>query len=52
LKIGDTLYELRAARVTDEAELESFSKGLEAKYDFEASPEQRDQAWIFRLGPR
>ena len=52
LRIGDRLYELRAVPVTDEAELESFSQGLEAKYDFEASPEQRDQARIFRLDPR
>jgi hypothetical protein len=52
LQIGDTIYELRAGRVTDEAELESFRKALEAKYDFEVSPEQRDRAWIFRLDPR
>ena len=52
LGIAEEVYELRAVRVTDEAELEVFSKALEAKYEFEATPEQKDSAWIFRLDAR
>ena len=52
LRIGAAVYELRAERVTGEDELAGFSKALEAKYDFDVTPEQRDRAWIFRLDPR
>ena len=52
LRIRDTVYELRAERIEDEKALELFSHALKDKYDFEASPEQRDRAWIFRLDSR
>ena len=52
LQVRDSVYELRAERVTDQTELDRFTEALVAKYDFEVSPEQRDQAWIFRLEPR
>ncbi len=52
LGVAEKLYELRAERVTDTSELDRFAAALEAKYDFEVTPEQRDEAWIFRLDPR
>lgn len=52
LRISDTLYELRAVRVEDEAEIEQALTAMQGKYDFEPSQDQRAAAWLFRLGPR
>jgi hypothetical protein len=52
LKIGDVLYELRAARTDDPAEMEAFLAGAKRKYDFEPNEEQRANASLIRLEPR
>ena len=52
LRIGDTIYELRAVRVEDDAEGERFVEALTRKYDWEPSAEERENAWLFRLTPR
>lgn len=52
LRVGKTIYELRAVRVEDQAEIDLLLQGLKRKYEFEPSPEQRRQAWLFRLDPR
>ncbi len=53
IRLGDTLYERRMVRVTDEAEFGEARLALEAKY--EIAPEDRDPErtiWIYRLDPR
>ncbi|MDJ0786057.1 MAG: hypothetical protein QNK05_04575 [Myxococcota bacterium] len=52
LRVGDTLYELRAVPVTDEAELDALVAAIGAKYDFEPDPEDRARARPFRLEAR
>ncbi len=52
LRVGDTIYELRAVRVPIETEGDRFLAALKHKYDWEPSGEERDAAWLFRLDPR
>lgn len=52
LRVGDTLYELRAVRVSNETDGERFIEALTRKYDWEPSGRERDEAWLFRLDPR
>jgi len=52
LKIGESVYELRAVRVEDAVEIEACLAALKRKYDFEPKPEQRSSAAVFRLEPR
>ncbi len=52
LRVGDTIYELRAVRVEDETESQSFVQALKRKYDWEPSTQERERAWLFRLNPR
>jgi hypothetical protein len=52
LRVGDTLYELRAVRVEDEAERERFLAALERKYDWQPEGNEGEDAWLFRLDPR
>ncbi len=52
LRVGDTIYELRAVRVDDDAEGERFLQALKRKYDWEPSTRERENATLFRLNPR
>ncbi|MEE8520135.1 MAG: nitroreductase/quinone reductase family protein [Gemmatimonadota bacterium] len=52
LRIGGTLYELHAVRVSNETHSERFLEALKRKYDWEPSVRERDEAWLFRLDPR
>ncbi len=52
LRVGGTIYELRAARVSNETHSERFLEALKRKYDWEPSVRERDEAWLFRLDPR
>ncbi len=52
LRVGDTIYELRAVRVADDEERERFLAALKRKYDWKPEPEQSEEAWLFRLEPR
>ncbi len=52
LRVGDTIYELRAVRVEDEAEGERFIEALKRKYGWEPSTPEREDALLFRLDPR
>ncbi len=52
LRVGDTIYELRAVRVEDDAESVRFVEALSRKYDWEPSGREREDAWLFRLIPR
>lgn len=52
LRVGNILYELRAVRVDDDAERESFLSALERKYDWQPDGNEGENAWLFRLDPR
>ena len=52
LKIGDALYELRAERVTEQAEFDAFAAVYEGKYGNEPRNGNVDEAYLFRLLPR
>ncbi len=52
LKIGDSIFELRAVRTDREAEIDAFLAAVQKKYDFEPEPDQRSEATVFRLEPR
>ena len=52
LKLEEHLYELRAVRTDEPAELAAFLAALKRKYDFEPEPEQTASAALFRLEPR
>ena len=52
LRVGGTIYELRAIRVSNETHSERFLEALKRKYDWEPSVRERDEAWLFRLDPR
>ncbi len=60
LRIGTTLYDVIATRVTDTAELEAFLDGLAEKYeiseaqlsDFQTPSDERPSAVLFRLDSR
>lgn len=53
IRLGDTVYERRMVRVSDDAEFGEARLALEAKYDI--ATEDRDPErtiWIYRLDPR
>jgi hypothetical protein len=53
LRIHDDLYELRAERVIDEAELTTARAALEQKYELKAADmDPNREIWLFRLTPR
>lgn len=53
LRVGKTLYELRAVRVDDDAgERGRFLAALKRKYDYSPDAEDSSQAWLYRLEPR
>ncbi len=52
LRVCDTIYELRAVRVDDDAERARFLQALKRKYDWEPSTRERENAMLFRLNPR
>jgi len=52
LRVGETLYELRAVRVDDDQSREIFLEALARKYDWEPDGEEAETAWLFRLDPR
>ncbi len=52
LRVGDTIYELTAARVETQDEFDRFSDAYEEKYDRRPRNEKVDEAYLFRLGSR
>ncbi len=52
LRVGETLYELRAERVTTAEEFARFSNAYEKKYDRRPRNENVAEAYLFRLLPR
>lgn len=56
LRIGDSVYDMRAARVTDEAELRRIVPLLLAKYSMarwtmDPDPAANPDTWYFRMAP-
>lgn len=52
LRVNDSIYELAAARVVDQAEFDRFSDAYEKKYERRPRNENTAEAYLFRLGPR
>jgi hypothetical protein len=49
LLVEDTLYDLRAERVTSKEEVAAFSQAWLAQSTFRRDPEGYDEVWIYRL---
>ena len=52
LRIGHSLYALRAVRVLDPAELARVEAAYAAKYDMKSQDTKPGEAWVFRLDRR
>ena len=52
LRIDGVLYELRAERVTDGAEIAAFGKAWTSQSMFRRDPTELDEVWIYRLSSR
>lgn len=52
LRIGETIYEMRAEVTRDPADREAFLAAARTKYDWEPEADETDDAILFRLGPR
>ena len=52
LRIEDALYELRAERVTDAAELDAFGAAWTDQSFFRRDPRKLDEVWVYRLAAR
>lgn len=52
LRIEDTIYELRAERVSDEAEIARFAPAWTDQSSFRRDPRELEQLWLYVLRPR
>jgi hypothetical protein len=52
LRMDGVLYELRAERVTDAAEISTFGKAWTSQSFFRRDPAELDEVWIYRLVAR
>lgn len=52
LRVDGHIYELRAERVTDRAEIERFGKAWTDQSFFRRDPTELEEAWIYRLAAR
>lgn len=52
LRVGETIYELRAARVATQEEFDRFSDAYERKYGRRPRNENVAEAYLFRLAAR
>jgi len=52
LRAGESIYELSAARVTEQAEFDRFSRAYEAKYGLPPRNGDVGEAHLYRLSPR
>lgn len=52
LRVGDAIYDLTAARVTEQAELDRFSDAYERKYDRRPRNEKIAEVYLYRLTAR
>jgi hypothetical protein len=52
LRVGDAIYELSAARVTEQAEFDRFADAYERKYDRRPRNETIAEVYLYRLASR
>jgi hypothetical protein len=52
LRISDSIYPLRAERVTDPAEITEFGKAWTSHSMFHRDPDQLEEVWIYRFAAR
>lgn len=52
LRIAGAIYELRAERVTDSAEIEAFGEAWTGQSFFRRDPRDYEEVWIYRLVAR
>jgi len=52
VRVGETIYELAAARVQDQGEFDRFADAYEKKYGRRPRNENVGEAYLFRLGSR
>jgi hypothetical protein len=52
LRVGESIYELAAVRVEDQATFDRFSDAYEKKYGNRPRNESVVEAYLFRLGAR
>ena len=52
LRMDGVLYDLRAERVTDPAEIAAFGKAWTGQSMFRRDPAKLDEVWLYRLIPR
>lgn len=52
LRLAGVLYDLRANRVTDSAEIAAFAEAWTSQSLFRRDPAQLDEVWLYRLAPR
>jgi hypothetical protein len=52
LRVDETLYELKAERVTDPAEVAVFAEAWTSQSVFRRDPRELDRVWLHRLVPR
>ena len=52
IRINDTIYPMRAARVTDQDKIRQFAAVWASRSMFQRDPMQFDEVWLYRLAPR
>jgi hypothetical protein len=52
LRVSDSIYEMRAELVENDADREAVLAAMKKKYDFEPTPEQQGEALLFALSAR
>ncbi len=52
MRIDDSIYELRAERVHDEAEIVAFAKAWTAQGSYHRDPMELEDRWLYRLARR
>lgn len=52
IRIGETIYPLRAVRVDDEAELKAFAAIWASRSTFQRDPMQFEEVWLYRAVAR
>ncbi len=51
LRVNGVLYDLRAERVTDSAEIAAFGEAWTSQSAFRRDPTELDEVWLYRFAP-
>lgn len=52
LRLGEALYEARAARISDPASIEAFGEAWTAQSFFRRDPRELEEVWLYRIVSR